>query len=354
YLHHVLFGRYLHSHGDPKGIIPNQGSGWHEYGAYIGPFIGALALIGLTKIRKTRIVLALAIAAILAIILSSAGPVLKSVFDQIPFIPRSNISRVILFAVIPLALLAGYGLDVLRERASRKWVAALFSVALLTYVAGDLFTLSQQLSQQAFVIPYPEIPISPAPAPIAHLTHTYEYRHHGVDYTRAYAASLQGYGTNAHCTVLGPPQTIRTIHDKENFGPVLQNERLVILNIQWAPSQVTTRVQALKPPPNSPWGAGVQLNTNYAKGWWVEFEGDDTPKPAQNLEGHVGTFAPLGEHTMTFYYRPRGMWAGIVVSALTILSAIIWGAGKRRHGQAETFRSSPSPPPPDPSSQTAP
>ena len=326
YLHKVLFGRYLHGAGGARDIIPDQGSGWHEYGAYIGPFIGALAVIGLTKLRKTRIVPALAIATILTILLSSSGPLLKPIFDQISFIPRSNISRIILFAVIPISLLAGYGLDALRERMRHKWLPAIVAIALLAYVAGDLFTLSVQLSNQAFVLPYPEIPISPAPSPIAHLTSTYDIRHNEVDYTRAYAATIQGYGTSASCNVLRPKNVARTIHDKENFGPVLVSKNMTIHETAWAPSRVTTRITTVVDQTE------VMLNTNYAKGWWV-IEGETPPRPAEDVQGRVGIWASRGSHTLTFFYRPRGMYAGMAITGLTMAVALISGFARRYRGR---------------------
>lgn len=330
YLHRIFFGRYLHGAGGARDLIPDQGSGWHEYGAYIGPFVAALAVIGLTKLRKTRIVPALAIATILAILLSSSGPLLKPVFNHLSFIPRSNISRIILFAVIPISLLAGYGLDTLRERMKHKWLTAFVAVALLGYVAGDLFTLAAQLSSQAFVLPYPEIPIPPAPSPIAHMSHTYEIRHNEVDYTRAYAAALQGYGTSAECNVLRPKNAVRTIHDQENFGPVLNNTQLAVLHTEWSPNRIVTSVHATRT--STVPVAEITLNTNFAEGWWVIISGDDAPKPAQNVQGRVGTYANPGEHTLIFYYRPRGMLLGPIVTALAIVGAVVWVFGRRRRG----------------------
>ncbi len=109
YLTEILIGRNLHGIED---IIPNQGSGWHEYGAYVGPIIIILAVFSLFQIKR-RLIRGLVISALLAIFLSSLGPYLKPIFDQLPFIPRSNISRVILFAIIPISLLAGFTLQFL-------------------------------------------------------------------------------------------------------------------------------------------------------------------------------------------------------------------------------------------------
>lgn len=344
-LHKILFGRYLHGAGEPGGIIPNQGSGWHEYGAYLGPFISALTLIGLTKMRKSRTVKALLIAAVLAILVSSGGPILKPFFDQVPFIPRSNVSRLILFAVIPISLLAGNGLDALRHLASHKALAAFFTIFAIAYVSGDLFSLAAQLSSQAFVLPKPETSIPPAPSPIAHTAQTYEIRHNGTDYTRAYAATMKGYGTSASCNVLRPKNVARTIHDRENFGPVLQSKVVTAHNTTWSPNRVTASVTATADL------AEVMLNTNYAKGWQVSFNDGQPVKPAEDIQGRVGIHVSPGEYDLTFFYRPRGMLAGILITATAILAAINLGFAKRRPVPAEPSHSSPSPPPADRSSQ---
>ncbi|MEO6077822.1 MAG: hypothetical protein ABIP54_03475, partial [Candidatus Andersenbacteria bacterium] len=103
----ILLGRYLHGVED---VIPNQGSGWHEYGAYIGPVMLVLALLGFITNRKNRFAQGLLITGTIALFGSSFGPYLKPFFDHVPFIPRSNIARIILYTIIPLCLLSGMGI----------------------------------------------------------------------------------------------------------------------------------------------------------------------------------------------------------------------------------------------------
>jgi hypothetical protein len=136
----ILLGRILYGAED---VIPNQGSGWHEYGAYIGPIMLLLALIGIATYRKNRIARGLLIAGILALLTSSLGPYLKPFFDHVPFIPRSNISRVILFTIIPLSLLSGFGITGLTKKSRIfQWLA----ITLLTLAAADLISLAYPLS----------------------------------------------------------------------------------------------------------------------------------------------------------------------------------------------------------------
>lgn len=335
HLDKILFGRYLHG---AENVIPNQNGGWHEYGAYIGYGLAALAIVGLFKIKR-RVVLTLAIAAILAILISSTGPFLKSLFDKAPFLPRSNISRVILFAVIPISLLAGFGLDVIRKLKSERsrlnsdtpgpiqggriwggWKRAAgpaLGVIISTIVAADLFTLASQLSYQAFVLPEVVPAPSPAPSPIVHTAFDYKTRYQGVDFTRAFTATKADYGTMTYCSVLGPKPAVRTIHDKENFGPVLTSQNLSVESVGWTPNHVTTTVNAKTD------NTEVMLNTNYANGWKVN------GKPARNIQDRVGEITHQGNSTVRFAYRAPGLIIGSIISTLTLLGIIVVVSGKR-------------------------
>src|SRR3990167_7237344 len=144
----ILLGRILYGAED---IIPNQGGGWHECGAYVGPVLLTLAGIGVALQRKRRIVRILAIGGILALLVSACGPYFKPFFDAAPFIPRSNISRLILFTVIALSLLAGFSIDAIAKRSKRMHI---YAIILLTLAAIDVMSLTYPLASQAFVLPH--------------------------------------------------------------------------------------------------------------------------------------------------------------------------------------------------------
>lgn len=339
YLHEILLGRHLHGAGE---IIPQQESGWHEYGAYVGPVLLLLAAISFFAAPKKRIVRILITSALLALLLSSSGPFLKPLFDQISFIPRSNISRVVLFAVIPLSLLAGFGLDTTQkflERRVAAWkgfrpeehqahsataaagpewrhadrtrsFAKAIAVLMLGLAAIDLMSFSYQLSEQAFVIPQVIPPVPPAPYPIAYTAHTYKYRHtNSEDYTRAYAATLAGYGTLSYCSVLTPPPLVRTIHDEVDIDIIATSKEATYKLISWSPN--TARVTVTTPQTTS-----VTLNTNYAKGWYAN------DRPAINDNGRVSTSIPPGTHEITFRYKTPGMATGLTITLSTIALAL--------------------------------
>lgn len=309
YLHSIFLGRYLHG---AENIIQNQGGGWHEYGAYLGPIVMVLTIIGLSTYKKHRLARILCLAAVTAILISSSGPVLKPIFDQAGFLPRSNISRFVLFAVIPLCLLAGIGIDRLRGL-SRKGKQTLVHI-IITLVAIDLMTLSYPLSLQAFVLPYNEKSVpSPAP-PIAYTAHAYKIRHNGVDYTRAYEAVKVGYGSLSYCSVLGPAPAVRTIHDETD------NEILSVKTGSgafggysltfWNPNMAVAIITLDEA------GTAI-LNTNYADGWYANRQ------PAIEIAGRPGIKLPAGTHEVTFQYKTPGINIGVTGSIATIILIII-------------------------------
>lgn len=305
HLTEIFFGRHLHD----AEVFVNQGSGWHEYGAYIGGMVALLALIGTGYLRHSRLVRGLVVAALLAILLSSTGPLLEPLFDRAPFLPRSNISRVVLFAVIPLVLLAGVGLDRLRRMAGRYHLPV--TIVSIGVLSAELATLAYALSLQAFVLPPVNPPVTPVPAPIAFTAFTYQYRHSGDDYNRAYAAAKVGYGTLAYCSVLTPEPKIRTIHDEVDNGYISTSSKQTVTSvISWSPNRAVISIK-------TPEASDVVINTNFATGWIVN------GVPAQNIVGRVATIVPAGEHVLEFTYHPPGFMMGALLTLLSIAGALL-------------------------------
>ena len=310
YLTDIFFGRHLHG----TYLIFKQDSGWHEYGAYIGYGALLLCVVGLTKLRKSRVVQALTLAVILSVLLSTLGPQLESIFDLLWFFPRSNISRFILFAVISIALLAGHGLDVLKKKVPRGQVLAIIVVGV---VAVDLMSLTYQLSQQAFVLPdlYPAP--EQAPAPIAFTPHRFDLAGEGSRTSRAYAAAKRGWGTFAYCSVLGPDPSVRTVFD-ENHGPFILNTSNAAANVtHWSPNEVHVTVDAQESFEGS-------LNTNSAEGWVVN------GTKAAIVDGRVGVKLPAGQHELVFKYEAPGFRVGVFVFVVTLGLATLLYWPRRR------------------------
>lgn len=297
----ILFGRHLHG----ATILPFQEVGWHEYGAYIGPVALFCILLAFSRLQTSRRIRLLLFSAIIVLFISSLGPLLKPLFDLAPFFPRSNISRIILFAVLPLSLLAGMGIDAILAR--RRFVSFVVPIVLLVLI--DIGSLAHRLSQQPFVVPPAPLP-SPAAAPFRITTDTFSTTIDDEKHTRAYAATLAGYGTLSYCSVLGPTPKVHTIYDEDGGSWVsLRDKKGVASVVAWSPNRAVVHVRASVPDT-------VVLNTNFAPGWTVN------GYPVENDNGRVAAPVPEGVSTLRFSYRPPGLIVGIILSTLTLLLAI--------------------------------
>ncbi len=300
WLGEIFFGRHLHG----VYVILDQASGWHEYGAYIGYIVFGLAIAGLSHWKTSRTVRVLLLAALVAVGLSTLGPQLRSIFDQLWFFPRSSISRFILFAVIPIALLASYGIDRVTGYFPRngKYIRAF----LVGIVAIDIFSLTYQLSEQAFILPHVVPEVSPAPYPIAFTTERFDATGEGSRLTRAYDAYTAGYGTLTYCSVLGPKPSVRTIYDEDNgIVSVLDKDAHVEL-LSWSYNIVRVHV-------NAPKDTILVLNTNHADGWTAN------GKQATIVDNRVAASVAAGSQDIVFLYRTPGLYWGIGITLISIL-----------------------------------
>ena len=301
YLPSIFMGRHLHG----AEVIAGQGGGWHEYGAYIG-IAGILLVLSAIVLRhSSRVVRYVALAAGGAIVLSSLGPTLQPLLEELPFLPRSNVSRLNALATFPLALLAGLGLDALRSR--WRWVAR-YAGVIVMIVLFEVFSLSYQISEQAFIVPA-DTDVEPTTEFLAITRQTHPIRIQGVDYDRSFLAARVGYGTLGYCTVLGPNPAIIALEDTGDSGVVTG---AMVEDVQWTPNRVAATVVSEEP-------ATVVLNTNYAQGW------EANGKPAQEVEGRVGAQVPSGRHTVSFQYRTPGFGFGglVTLGALALAIAVI-------------------------------
>ncbi|MBI3255862.1 MAG: hypothetical protein HYZ63_02730 [Candidatus Andersenbacteria bacterium] len=312
WLYDILLGRHLHG----AYILFRQDSGWHEYGAYIGLPVLALALIGIAAGWRRRMVASLLVATVAALLLSSTGPGIAPIFDVMWFFPRSNISRFILFAVLPITLLAGFGF----ERLRKVWRGPVVCVV-IGLVAIDLMSLTYQLSSQSFVLPHIQPPLPAAPAPIAFTSQRFDDEGQGSRKTRTYDATLAGYGTTAYCSVLGPKPSVGLVSDED--GGLYLNTRSKTATSElvfWSPNRVVARLKTAEE-------TEFSLNTNYVDGWMVNIAtGDSSVKmPAQERAGRVAVTLPSGEHEVEFTYRAPGFAAGVGLTLLTITSLFfVW------------------------------
>ncbi|MDO8512107.1 MAG: hypothetical protein Q7S57_02450 [bacterium] len=292
------------SHG--AQAIFNQGGGWHEYGAYLGYFLLVLALLGLLRLRTQKFVRLLSIAAVVAVLISASGPLFKPFFDIFPFIPRSNISRFVLFAVIPLVLLAGFGVDLIREKIKLGNILALIIIGC---VAVDLMSFSYLLSTQAFVLD-PIVISTKSAYPIEftadnYSTTTVDVNGNDVKYSRSYAAFLAGYGSTTFPSVLGPDARVKTIQDEKHPYLELENGWGEAKLLKWSPNSVIVAVDVKE-------SDNLIINTNFAPGWYAN------GMPAKDITGRVSTRISSGQSEVRFEYIPPGFFTGVLITLFTL------------------------------------
>ena len=302
----------------PHGVqaIYNQGGGWHEYGAYLGYLLITISFVGLLGVRKNKIIRLLGLSVIVAILFSASGPFLKPFFDAFPYIPRSNVSRFILFAVVPLVLLAGFGIDFIKEKLR---FGSIVTVLIIAVVAIDLMSFSYQLSSQAFVI-QPLALSTKAVYPLEFTADDYasvivDKNGNDVKYSRSYAAFLAGYGATTFPSVLGPDARVKTIQDEKHSYLELENNRGSAKLVDWNPNRVTVEVNATE-------SDLLIINTNYADGWYVN------GVRAMDVAGRVATRVQPGSQTVTFQYKTPGFWVGIIITFGTLILALFLGRRK--------------------------
>jgi len=300
WLNEIFLERILHG----TDVIFGQGSGWHEYGAYVGLLTVILALIGLLYMGSKKVVWVLGLAVLAAVIVSASGPFLKPLFDVFPYIPRSNISRFVLFAVIPLALLSAYGTSLVEEKV--RFGGRIFVFGALILLALDLMTYSNALSRQAFVVEPIRLQ-EKAEYPIEYSGDSHGIELNGQRYSRSYSSLLSGYGSTTFPSVLGPESKVNIIEseDKHSFAEVGGTESAEVTS--WTPNRVTIEVAGQRE------GSQLVINGNYANGWFAN------DRKAENVDGRIGTTIKEGEKTIVFRYKTPGFVSGAIITSVTIL-----------------------------------
>jgi len=291
-------------------VIFRQGSGWHEYSAYLGPIVLILVVVGILCARRDKMARVLFFSAVGAVLISASGPFLKPFFDVFPYIPRSNISRFVLFAVIPVLLIAGYGIDFIQKKVKFGQVIAIF---LIGFVAVDLMSYSYVISQQAFVVNPLELS-QKSNFPIEYTadgnyTEVISTNSNEVKYSRSYASFLAGYGSTTFPSVLGPDSRVKVIQDEEHQYVELENKQGTVKLVDWNPNKVKISVNAQN-------DDLLIINANYADGWYAN------SKPALDVGGRVAVKVSKGESLVVFQYKTPGAIAGMVTTVFTLLLAI--------------------------------
>jgi len=299
---------YLRRHLHGVDIIPGQGGGWHEHGAYIGPVILVLLLLGCSQLFKRRVIRILMVGAVITVIVASTGPWTAYLFDMVSWLPRSNVSRINAFAVFTIALLAAFGLDALNKHSSGK--GKVIVPLIVGLVAIDIMSLAYPMAERAFIVPAVVPAVEQSAYPIAYTLDMRRIRQDGRDSERTYAAVLAGWGTLTYRPPLTPPLGTKpaTGNDASEYL-TSSNDKAVLELLDWSPTKVKVRV-------SSEQEHTVVINSNFSRGWKVNGQ------PAVIVGYRLGAIAPAGEHELVFKYRPPGYLVGLIITLITIIVAI--------------------------------
>ncbi len=300
----IFFGRYMQG----VFVLKNQLSLWHEYGAYIGYGTFACALLGISYAKQSKIVRVLILGMVITLIMSSIGPLLAPVLAYLPFIPRSNISRLVLFSILCGGILAGFGVKRVLSLRSPYHAGAL--LILLGFISIDLISLAYPIAEQGFVIPPITENIPRTSAPISHLSEMYEFRHQGRDVPRSYGAILKGYGTSSFCAVLGPKNSVITTAAGTIAPAYLSSsENTSVKLLSWSPNTIKFSYSSEN-------NTVITINTNYAKGWHSSY---GKINPDASL---VGAELPAAlDKEVSITYTPPGIFIGAIISLSTFVFA---------------------------------
>lgn len=297
----IFLGRHLH--GD--NVFYKQGVGWHEYGAYVGLIVLFLAFLSLWqfKLRLNRVLMFTVLAAVL---LSAIGPLIRPLSDQITWLPRSNLSRLVLLAVLPLALLAGRGLDYVRGVI--KWRP--LCVGILGLAAIDLFTLSYPISEQTFVLSPVLKPLPALNQPVAFSSARYPVGRGEREYTRFSLVVKQGYGWLDYCPPLQALAAVTPSTDSNQIPFIKDNDKITAEVTRWSPNGYVINYNAAAK-------SKLIINQNYAPGWFVD------GKPALNEGNRLSVDLSSGNGKLQFQYRPEGLLIGLLISTATIVALLV-------------------------------
>lgn len=302
YLFELFFGRHLHG----SYVLPSQLSGWHEYGTFIGFTVFMFWLLALSRWKQSKLIRGLTIGALLALVASGVGPWWDEFFEYASFLPRSNISRIILFTLLAGSIQAAIGFELLQRKMRQHSLMPLLFVGIMLL---ELTTLAYPLAEQAFTIPPVIPPPSPAPYPLAFTQETYNTKHGGFETPRAYALTQAGYGTFSFCSVIGPKSSVATIQEGVVPSYVSRGSQTQTRILSWSPNEVTVEYEGNE-------ASAIRINSNYASGWRIN------GAPATEHGGRVAAAVSGGSGIVQFSYRSPGFFPGLVISMLTVALAI--------------------------------
>lgn len=274
--------------------------GWHEYGTFIGPVAGSLALIGLlASLRKRWPYLVLTIAGVGLAMGSFMAPYSPwDLLHQLPGFQSMRVpSRFSLLTLICVSVMAGYGLDYLLAKfRSRK---GLLSMAAFIMVLGTHLFVCLPILGEAF------------PRPPEHVEQSSDFKQIEGDPNQLYSAFLSNRGTilaawlSAYrhgCGIMGyNGQTMEWYSD---------NDAVWVIKRQFSPNRIGFEVETVT-------GGTLIISQGYDPGWRAV---DD--REIKSRSDLVSFNVLPADKSIEIYYFPDYYLVGAVISVLSLLASI--------------------------------
>jgi hypothetical protein len=299
----------------PLVSVAGQEWGWWEYGAYVGPVVLVLALVGSLSRRRGTVGFAI-LAALFLWIAAGWQAGLWNVVQRLPFGAGVRVpSRFILVTVFFLGLLAAAGLATIRAALAargRPRLATALAAGVVLAVALDLALVGHRPLTEAFGVAAPDLE---PPAEFAQVVGAQRYPNR-TPYATMFPYLLENRGV-VNCFErfgLAPRATPRTLADGRSV-PGYRGEVYVL-------EGGTARIDAFSPNVvdvsyAAPLGGVLVLNQNFYPGWRAD------GGAAFDHAGLIATAVPPGGGRVRFWFRPTRFWAGALASAVTMLGLLV-------------------------------
>lgn len=311
---------------------------WMPYVLNVGSYVGIvpLLLVGLAIYAVPRKHVSWILSGFFAlwVSLGPAAPIdLWHFLHQLPGLSMLRVpSRFNVYALLCIALLAGVGLGVLREKLANPTRARIASLIICIAVAANLIFVNGAIFKVAFSIPPLELETR------GDFRQHYSYSPFIERYRKAalydvhpnwpsgsYPAVLENRGTRWAFKTLPFPSAALSAEDPGYWGEAaIASGNGTITGLSLTPNRVRVSTDG---------GGGLlKLNINYDPGWQVV---GGEPLSLAEFDGVIGINLPRARETVELAYRPRAFFVGAAISVLTLMG-IVYVFWMRRRAETKS------------------
>lgn len=310
FLPRMLLSRGLVPPVSYNGILYRFG----EFGNYIGYLSLVLACIPFIHKRKQEVVWGkyksfFLASAVMLIVAFTSLPITHGFISHITDLFRIP-SRVMIFPVFGIGILAAYGI----EKLSRYKKVSIVSWGIFCMLAVDLLSNDYWLLSRMFPLPLPELHIENKFMRVrdGYTTEDETY------YRAGYIDFLEKRGTNGLCRFYQEQPHTSAINKADKKKPdrgevYLEDTTSGTVRLLARDTNSVKIYAKLQSPTN------VFVNMNHYPGWHT-----DVNFPVHAQEGLIAITVPQGEHFFTLAYQPKEVLWGIGATLLGIVVGILW------------------------------